>query len=91
MIRHWGRQTMLGLETISYLLSTLRLAWSGGWLFTPGHQIGSMLCCALGCAQTFSKRPLLTDLNNASMTRMFLIASSSRLGEGFSPLRMSFA
>ena len=43
---------MLRLETISYLLSSLLLAWTGGWLFTHDHRLGLIVCCAVWAAST---------------------------------------
>jgi hypothetical protein len=43
---------MLRLETISYLLASLLLAWGGGWLFTRDYELGLILCCALWAAST---------------------------------------
>jgi hypothetical protein len=43
---------MLRLETISYLISSLLLAWGGGWYFTHGYELGLILCCALWAAIT---------------------------------------
>jgi hypothetical protein len=52
LIRHERRHTMLRLETISYLLSSLLLAWTGGWLFTHDHRLALMACCAIWAALT---------------------------------------
>jgi hypothetical protein len=43
---------MLRLETISYLLLSLLLAWTGGWLFTHDHRLALMVCCAIWAAST---------------------------------------
>lgn len=43
---------MLRLETISYLLSSLLLAWTGGWLFSHDHRLALIVCCAIWAAST---------------------------------------
>ena len=55
------------LEMVSYLLASLVLAWSGGWLFT--HEYGSavVLCCALWAALT--ARMLVRSLRAAFRSR----------------------
>lgn len=43
---------MLRLETISYLFSSLLLAWGGGWFFTHGYETALLLCCAAWAAMS---------------------------------------
>lgn len=43
---------MLRLEMVSYLLTSLFLAWSGGWFFTHEYGFAMVLCCALWAALT---------------------------------------
>jgi hypothetical protein len=43
---------MIKLETVSYLLASLVLAWSAGWFFTHEYGFAMVLCCALWAALT---------------------------------------
>jgi hypothetical protein len=43
---------MLRLEVVLYLLSSLVLAWIGGWLFVNGYVPGLVLDCAAWSAFT---------------------------------------